>query len=133
MSSTPGWGRSSPPTRQTRLVPSFEDLIAEGESVPVDGWDFSWFEGRATEERPPWGYARLMGERMARAQAALDIETGGGGARGTGGAAPRGCGGRRRSWWRPRDGARTSPWPVRACATSERGSSRRRTRPPCPS
>ena len=44
----------------------------------MEGWDFSWFEGRATEERPPWGYARLMGERMARAEAALDIDTGGG-------------------------------------------------------
>jgi hypothetical protein len=24
--------------------------VAEGETVPVEGWDFSWFEGRATEE-----------------------------------------------------------------------------------
>ncbi len=52
--------------------------MAEAAAVPVEGWDFSWFEGRATEERPPWGYARLMGERMAHADAALDIETGGG-------------------------------------------------------
>jgi len=59
-------------------VRSFEELVAEGAAAPVEGWDFSWFEGRATEERPPWGYARLMGERMARARAALDIETGGG-------------------------------------------------------
>jgi SAM-dependent methyltransferase len=58
--------------------PSFEDLIAEGAAVPVEGWDFSWFDGRASEERPPWGYARMMAERMARAQAALDIQTGGG-------------------------------------------------------
>jgi SAM-dependent methyltransferase len=57
---------------------SFEELVTEGTAVPVEGWDFSWFEGRATEERPPWGYARLMGERMACAAAALDIETGGG-------------------------------------------------------
>ena len=57
---------------------SFEHLVAEGAAVPVEGWDFSWFEGRATEERPPWGYARLMAERMARANAALDVETGGG-------------------------------------------------------
>jgi SAM-dependent methyltransferase len=57
---------------------SFEQLVAEGAAAPVEGWDFSWFEGRATEERPPWGYARLMGERMARAEAALEIETGGG-------------------------------------------------------
>lgn len=58
--------------------PSFEDLLAEGAAVPVAGWDFSWFDGRATEERPPWGYARMMADRMARAEAALDIQTGGG-------------------------------------------------------
>ena len=57
---------------------TFEDLLAEGASVPVEGWGFSWFEGRATEERPPWGYARLLAERMATAHAALDIDTGGG-------------------------------------------------------
>jgi SAM-dependent methyltransferase len=57
---------------------TFEELVAEGSAVPVEGWDFSWFDGRATEERPPWGYARLMGERMATATAGLDIETGGG-------------------------------------------------------
>ncbi|MBV1856669.1 class I SAM-dependent methyltransferase [Catellatospora tritici] len=56
----------------------FEKLVAEGESVPVEGWDFTWFEGRATEERPPWGYLRLVSERMAGARAALDIQTGGG-------------------------------------------------------
>jgi SAM-dependent methyltransferase len=57
---------------------SFEDLLAEGAAVPTAGWDFSWFEGRATEERPPWGYARQMGERMAAAAAGLDVQTGGG-------------------------------------------------------
>jgi SAM-dependent methyltransferase len=57
---------------------TFEELVAEGEAVSVEGWDFSWFEGRATEERPVWGYARLMGERMAGASAALDVQTGGG-------------------------------------------------------
>ena len=59
-------------------APAFGQLIAEGESVPVEGWDFSWFEGRATEERPRWGYSRLLAGRMARAAAALDIQTGGG-------------------------------------------------------
>jgi len=56
----------------------FEELVAEGTSAPVEGWDFSWFDGRATEERPPWGYARLMRERMSRASRALDVQTGGG-------------------------------------------------------
>jgi hypothetical protein len=57
---------------------TFEALVAEGAAVPVDGWDFSWFAGRATEQRPSWRYARLMGERMARARRALDLQTGGG-------------------------------------------------------
>lgn len=57
---------------------TFEDLVAEGAAVPTAGWDFSWFEGRATEARPSWGYARAAGGRLARATAALDIQTGGG-------------------------------------------------------
>ncbi|MCK7623270.1 class I SAM-dependent methyltransferase [Streptomyces sp. RS10V-4] len=57
---------------------SFEELVAEADEVSVAGWDFSWLEGRATEQRPSWGYQRLMGERLARASAALDIQTGGG-------------------------------------------------------
>jgi SAM-dependent methyltransferase len=56
----------------------FEELIAEGDAVPTEGWDFSWFSGRATEERPPWGYARQLSDRVRRATAVLDIQTGGG-------------------------------------------------------
>ncbi|MDQ7809579.1 methyltransferase domain-containing protein [Amycolatopsis sp. A133] len=56
----------------------FEDLVAEAAAAPVDGWDFSWLDGRATEARPSWGYQRLLGSRLASAQAALDLETGGG-------------------------------------------------------
>lgn len=33
---------------------------------------------RATEQRPSWGYHRLLGERLAHATAALDVQTGGG-------------------------------------------------------
>jgi SAM-dependent methyltransferase len=57
---------------------SFEDLVAEGASVPTEGWDFSWFAGRATEARPSWGYAKSMAGRLAGAAAVLDIQTGGG-------------------------------------------------------
>src|ERR1700722_1709462 len=57
---------------------SFEDLVAEADTVSVDGWDFSWLDGRATEQRPSWGYQRLMAERLATANAALDLQTGGG-------------------------------------------------------
>jgi SAM-dependent methyltransferase len=57
---------------------TFEELIAEADAVDVSGWDFSWLEERATEERPPWGYQKLMGEKIGRATLALDIQTGGG-------------------------------------------------------
>ncbi|MFF1694104.1 class I SAM-dependent methyltransferase [Streptomyces sp. NPDC058257] len=57
---------------------SFDVLVAEAESAPTEGWDFSWFEGRATEERPSWRYAHAMGERLGQATASLDIQTGGG-------------------------------------------------------
>jgi SAM-dependent methyltransferase len=70
----PAWPGDTAPVETA----AFEKLLAEGEAEPVEGWDFSWFAGRATEERPPWGYARLVGERMRAATAALDIQTGGG-------------------------------------------------------
>jgi len=55
-----------------------DTLIAEGEAVPTQGWDFSWFEGRATEQRPSWGYARLASARAGGAASILDVQTGGG-------------------------------------------------------
>ncbi|MDQ6522089.1 class I SAM-dependent methyltransferase [Nocardioides sp. LHD-245] len=59
---------------------AFEELVAEAEQADVDGWDFGWLDGRASEERPPWGYARLLAERLAGVGdgAALDLDTGGG-------------------------------------------------------
>ena len=57
---------------------SFEELIAEAVAVPVEGWDFSWLDGRATEERPSWGFQRLLSRRLADVSAALDLHTGGG-------------------------------------------------------
>jgi SAM-dependent methyltransferase len=57
---------------------AFDELIAEGESESVEGWDFSWFEGRATEERPSWGYSQMLDPRVLAAQGVLDIQTGGG-------------------------------------------------------
>jgi SAM-dependent methyltransferase len=57
---------------------AFEELVTEANSVPVEGWDFSWLDGRASEERPSWGYQLLMSHRLAAAFTALDIQTGGG-------------------------------------------------------
>ncbi|MEU7700831.1 class I SAM-dependent methyltransferase [Streptomyces sp. NPDC039028] len=60
------------------MTRTFEELVAEASEASVDGWDFSWLDGRATEQRPSWGYHRLLGDRLARASAALDVQTGGG-------------------------------------------------------
>ncbi|OLT17930.1 methyltransferase type 11 [Serinicoccus sp. CUA-874] len=57
---------------------SFEDLVAEAVAADVTGWGFGWLEGRASEERPPWGFARLLAGRLATVDRALDIDTGGG-------------------------------------------------------
>ncbi|BBN50865.1 methyltransferase domain-containing protein [Mycobacterium avium] len=57
---------------------AFEDLVAEADAVDVSGWDFSWLDGRATEQRPSWGYQRLLKERLSQVNSALDLWTGGG-------------------------------------------------------
>ncbi|WP_127498010.1 class I SAM-dependent methyltransferase [Actinoplanes solisilvae] len=57
---------------------TFNALLDEAAAVPLEGWDFSWFAGRATEQRPSWGYAGLVAARLAHAEAALDVQTGGG-------------------------------------------------------
>ncbi len=56
----------------------FEPLVREAEAAPMEGWDFSWLDGRATEERPPWGYQRLVAERAGGVGSVLDLQTGGG-------------------------------------------------------
>jgi hypothetical protein len=58
-------------------VRTFEDLVDEAATVDA-GWDFGWLDGRATEERPPWGYSRLLASRLGEVPSALDVETGSG-------------------------------------------------------
>jgi len=57
---------------------TFDELVTEADAAPMSGWDFSWLEGRATEERPSWGYSGLLHERIGTVDAALDLQTGGG-------------------------------------------------------
>jgi SAM-dependent methyltransferase len=57
---------------------SFDDLVDEAATADVSGWDFSWLAGRATEQRPSWGYQGLLAARLAEVGAALDLQTGGG-------------------------------------------------------
>ncbi len=56
----------------------FDELVAEAEAADVSGWGFDWLAGRASEERPPWGYSRLLAQRLAGVESALDLDTGGG-------------------------------------------------------
>ena len=62
----------------SRVSRSFDDLVDEASNADVSGWDFSWLTGRATEQRPSWGYQRLLAARLAEVGAALDLQTGGG-------------------------------------------------------
>jgi SAM-dependent methyltransferase len=57
---------------------SFDVLVTAAESAPIKGWDFSWLEGRASEERPSWHYSELVADRIASAARMLDIQAGGG-------------------------------------------------------
>ena len=49
---------------------TFDELVTEADAAPMSGWDFSWLEGRATEERPSWGYSGLLHERIGTVDAA---------------------------------------------------------------
>ena len=59
-------------------VPTFEQLVAEGDAEPTEGWDFSWLNNRATEQRPSWKFFDALVVRMANVDAVLDVQTGGG-------------------------------------------------------
>lgn len=57
---------------------SYEELTMGAERFDMTGWDFGWLTGRATEERPPWGFRGPVAERLSTVHSALDIDTGGG-------------------------------------------------------
>ena len=57
---------------------AFDELVAEAAQVDVSGWGFDHLKGRAIEERPPWGFSRLLAERLTTVDTALDLDTGGG-------------------------------------------------------
>lgn len=57
---------------------TFTELLEEAATVDVSGWGFGWLDGRATEQRPPWAYSRLIASCLAHVASALDIDTGGG-------------------------------------------------------
>jgi SAM-dependent methyltransferase len=56
---------------------TFDELVGEAATAPIHGWDFAWLDGRATEERPTWGYSGLVAERIESSLRMLDLECGG--------------------------------------------------------
>ncbi|GAA1933414.1 hypothetical protein GCM10009689_11250 [Brevibacterium antiquum] len=54
---------------------TFDTLVSEALAADVTGWSFTWLDGRATEQRPPWGYANLLAQRLSTANAGLALET----------------------------------------------------------
>src|SRR5699024_4701928 len=84
-SSHPSPSRERPAPCETRIqteagavMRDFDDLVTEAQRADVSGWGFGWLDGRATEERPAWGFARMLGERLGNVDRALDVDTGGG-------------------------------------------------------
>lgn len=57
---------------------SFDELLEEAVAAPVDGWDFTWLDGRAVEERPSWRYFDIVADHARQAERLLDVETGAG-------------------------------------------------------
>jgi SAM-dependent methyltransferase len=57
---------------------SFDDLIQDGLSLPISGWDFSIIKDRSKEHRTSWNYRALARSRMRSITSMLDAETGGG-------------------------------------------------------
>ena len=70
--------RSERSHRRGHVAKSFDELLDEAARASVEGWEFSWLDGRATEERPSWGYQGLLSTRLPVSTAALDVQTGGG-------------------------------------------------------
>jgi SAM-dependent methyltransferase len=54
----------------------FDALVEEAENAPIDGWDFGWLEGRATEDRPSWRYFDLVVERARQPSKLLELQAG---------------------------------------------------------
>jgi hypothetical protein len=59
------------------VTKSFDELVREAERADVTGWDFSWLQGRAYEERPSWHYFDLVAAQTRSVSTLLDLEVGG--------------------------------------------------------
>ena len=57
---------------------SFETLVQQAWEHGIQGWDWSFLQGRTSSASLSWDYPSLVRQRMVEAQAMLEIGTGGG-------------------------------------------------------
>ena len=60
------------------VAEEYDELVAAAEAAPIDGWNFSWLDGRATGSQPTWSYPDLARKLLHDYYWALDVDTGGG-------------------------------------------------------
>lgn len=61
-----------------RTLSELDRLLAEADSEPVRGWDFSWMGARFVLSALPWDYTALVADSAGEAERLLDLGTGGG-------------------------------------------------------
>lgn len=57
---------------------AFTQLVEQAVATPIEGWDFSFLDGRQTSTPLPWDYERLAAPHLQAATRVADIDTGGG-------------------------------------------------------
>ena len=57
---------------------TFDEIIAEADKTLLEGWDFSFLEGRWVEETTPWDLRKRIQLFLPEVTAMLDMGTGGG-------------------------------------------------------
>jgi SAM-dependent methyltransferase len=62
----------------THVEETFENLVQEAWAKGIQGWDWSYLEGRWATEPLPWDYPSRARQRITAASRMLDIGTGGG-------------------------------------------------------
>lgn len=56
----------------------FVQLIEQANATTIQGWHFSFLEGRHSSTALPWNYEQLAAEHIKAARRLLDVDTGGG-------------------------------------------------------
>ena len=62
------------------MTDNFDTLVNEAErkAREMQGWDFSYLEGRRHEDSPTWDYADIVSSMLDGVSDMLDMDTGGG-------------------------------------------------------